>query len=362
LWEANLTGTDLEEANLTDANLTQAKLVEASIGKAIFKRATLVSAKLVKLRDSKDTDLTDANISYADLSEAKLSQANLTNANLSSATLGRAELTDTKLNMADLTDAILTGATLDRTNLTGTRLAYADLMYARYEPRSPPPDPYVAGIKGLEFVIFTRKGEVGLVQLRDLLQKAGLREEERQVTYVIEKGRTEYSLNSDKNSEVIEAVFRRIAFEWPVEYGLQYGRALILLFAIWLLLIPIYWWTIWHTPDCPASFVGVYRTWPKDRLEEGASGEVKIEAAARVERLQGTSLVALGWAAWFSLLSAFHIGFREFSVGTWLSRVHPKQFTLEPTGWVRTVSGLQSLLSLYLLAMWVLTYFGRPFQ
>ena len=66
--------------------------------------------------------------------------------------------------------------------------------------------------------------------------------------------------------------------------------------------------------------------------------------------------MAIAWAAWFSLLSAFQIGFREFSVGNWLTRVHPRQFTLEPTGWVRTVAGVQSLLSVYLLAMWVLTY------
>jgi hypothetical protein len=36
--------------------------------------------------------------------------------------------------------------------------------------------------------------------------------------------------------------------------------------------------------------------------------------------------------------------------------------TLRTTGWVRTVSGIQSLLSVYLLALWVLTYFGRPFE
>ena len=32
------------------------------------------------------------------------------------------------------------------------------------------------------------------------------------------------------------------------------------------------------------------------------------------------------------------------------------------TGWPRSVAGLQSLLSIYLLALWVLTYFGRPFD
>jgi len=32
------------------------------------------------------------------------------------------------------------------------------------------------------------------------------------------------------------------------------------------------------------------------------------------------------------------------------------------TGWVRVVSGVQSLISVYLLARAVLTYFGRPFE
>jgi hypothetical protein len=37
-------------------------------------------------------------------------------------------------------------------------------------------------------------------------------------------------------------------------------------------------------------------------------------------------------------------------------------YILRATGWVRFFAGLQSLLSVYLLALWVLTYFGRPFE
>jgi hypothetical protein len=39
-----------------------------------------------------------------------------------------------------------------------------------------------------------------------------------------------------------------------------------------------------------------------------------------------------------------------------------REYTLRATGWIRTVAGIQSLLSVYLLALWVLTYFGRPFE
>jgi hypothetical protein len=71
---------------------------------------------------------------------------------------------------------------------------------------------------------------------------------------------------------------------------------------------------------------------------------------------------ALRYALYFSLLSAFSIGWKDFNVGSWIARVQGREYALRATGWVRVVSGLQSLLSVYLLAIWALTYFGRPFQ
>ena len=54
-------------------------------------------------------------------------------------------------------------------------------------------------------------------------------------------------------------------------------------------------------------------------------------------------------------ISAFSLGWRELNVGTWITRMQPREYMLRATGWVRTVSGIQSLLSVYLLALWVLT-------
>jgi hypothetical protein len=76
--------------------------------------------------------------------------------------------------------------------------------------------------------------------------------------------------------------------------------------------------------------------------------------------LRGFSLLSLG--LYFSFLSAFSLGWRELNVGTWIARMQPREYVLRATGWVRTVAGIQSLLSVYLLALWVLTYFGRPFE
>jgi len=62
------------------------------------------------------------------------------------------------------------------------------------------------------------------------------------------------------------------------------------------------------------------------------------------------------------LLSAFHIGWRDLNVGSWIARMQPSEYSLKATGWVRVVSGVQSLISIYLLALWALTQFGRPFE
>ena len=43
-------------------------------------------------------------------------------------------------------------------------------------------------------------------------------------------------------------------------------------------------------------------------------------------------------------------------------RLQRDEYALRGSGWVRTISGIQSLLSVYLLAMWALTQFGRLFE
>jgi hypothetical protein len=72
------------------------------------------------------------------------------------------------------------------------------------------------------------------------------------------------------------------------------------------------------------------------------------------------SILALG--LYFSFLSAFSLGWRDLNIGTWVSRLQPREYILRATGWVRFIAGVQSLLSIYLLALAVLTYFSRLFE
>jgi hypothetical protein len=258
------------------------------------------------------------------------------------------------LKKADLRFARLNKADLFTAQLTDAELAGTHLKEAVYAPSSPPPSSYVAEVHGLTTVMFPKGHEAGLVQLREMLQKSGLRELEREATYAVERGRTQYATT-------FEGAFRRVAFDWPVAYGLYPSRALLLIVAFWVLLIPVYWWPIWCRPSHVSGRSGIFRILPKNRVELH-NGEPTLDEQARIERLHDRGFSSIGWSAYFSLLSAFRIGFREFSVGNWIASMQPTIFTLEPRGWVRSISGLQSLLSLYLLAMWLLTYFGRPFQ
>jgi len=73
-------------------------------------------------------------------------------------------------------------------------------------------------------------------------------------------------------------------------------------------------------------------------------------------------LTVVSNAAYFSLISAVNIGFEYFTPGDWIRRLQTREYSLEAVGWVRVVAGAQALLSVYLLAMWVLTQFGQPFE
>jgi uncharacterized protein YjbI with pentapeptide repeats len=417
----NLNKADLSSAKLNGVNLSRAKLNGANLSRAELNGAILIEAKLNVIGDQKaslrgaklnraillDAELNGADLLGAELNRANLSRAELNGAdllgaelngtnlfkaelngaNLSSAKLNGADLSSAKLNGADLFNAELNGAKLDKVILADVRLDYTNLTNATYAPASPPPNSNVAGIQGLKTVTFSEGNETGLVQLRELLQKAGLRDLEREATYAIEHGRTEHlfdSWNTESGSEaefdlfqaikgvlqhfgdVAEGIFRLIAFEATTGYGLYPSMALGWIAIIGAGLILVYFWPIHHEPYPAKSSNGIYRIWSTDRIETSSDEihgyEVEIKSKPKIECLHGGFWFALRYAAYFSLLSAFHFGWRDLNVGTWISRMQFREYALRATGWVRFVSGLQSLLSVYLLAIWALTYFGRPFQ
>jgi hypothetical protein len=227
------------------------------------------------------------------------------------------------LTGADLSEGKLNGAFLDGANLAKTKLAYVDLTDAYYAPASEPPDPYVANIKkGLETLNVAFQDEIGLVQLRKLLHDAGLRDDERKAPYSIQRSITRDQFSSPFWSlGWLGGFFRFAGFDATTAYGLYPWRALLLILGLGAILTCVYIWPIWLTPKDPGTGSGIFQVFPADRIKE-ASPNPNAEEDAKVVRVDTQEpWDALRKAAWFALLSAVNIGFKEFTPGDWIRRL-----------------------------------------
>jgi uncharacterized protein YjbI with pentapeptide repeats len=343
---ATLNGATLDSADLRSANLNGARLDGAYLNGANLEGAHLNGARLY------GAHLNGANLNFAYLNGVNLYGADLSKARLYGAHLNHAVLSGVDLSGADLTQANLRGVDLRGANVSKAKLAAIDLTGAYYA-RFGAPDPDVGDIKGLSTLRFLGREEIaGLVQLQKAFQDAGLRDDEREVTSAIER-------NITRNSLGIEGILRFVGFDVTTGYGLHPTNALGWILLLGAVLTPVYMRVMLH----PTAMSGVVQVFPEDRLDGITAGD-----PADGEKRKKVVIQAKNWrdaflsAAYFSLISAVNIGFEQFTPGDWIRRLQACEYSLEAVGWVRIVAGAQALLSVYLLAMWVLTQFGRPFE
>jgi hypothetical protein len=204
-----------------------------------------------------------------------------------------------------------------------------------------------------------------MVNLRKAAKEAGLRNEERAITSALKK----YQLSSLPH-------YTRLFEDYCLggkltDYGAQPWHSLALLCS---LIIP-FGFLYMLALKSNAKKTGIWLLIPKDAVLEKRNKQTLIKLSTRQPfnpspsgKLGSTKRWVLRYyriariSLYFSLLSAFRIGWRELNVGSWIGRLQKQEYIFKATGWVRTVSGLQSLISVYLLALWALTYFGRPFE
>lgn len=319
-------------ANLNGANLSIYKLEKVNLS-----RASLIRANL------SNVNLSNANLSHAYLAKANLSHSSLRAANLYHADLSEADLTEAYLVAANLTRAYL----LD-TNLENASLHHANLSGVVFEPSILPEPQSIASAKNLSEMEYWKNPQA-LILLKKAFREVGYRQQERAVTYAINNHQPDKELTL---SGIIEDTFKFIFLNLPTAWGMYPGRALkILLILIWVFSIPYI--VVLHR----SGKSGIYRDWNKNHLVSPS----KLTEKNETERLRYSFFKAVFVGFYFSILSAFNIGFREINIGNWITRIQPNDYTFYAVGWVRSVSGIQSLISVYLVAMWVLTYFGRPF-
>lgn len=376
LTEADLSKADLRWANFSNANLSRADLLRADLSKAHLFHAVLISAGLggANLNEAylNNADLSKSILRDADLINAELMEANLSGAYLGGANLKWAFLYGANLSGAVLRQANLNGANLTRADLRNADLRWANLTEAMFEPLpgTLPDLSHLFPAKGLSTLTY-KNSPHGLVELRETFKKAGLRDQEREVTFALNHTRRINAWEGEGVVGKIESLFNLICFEWTCRYGLNPGRALrVIGLGLVVFSIPYMLALRSRTPRA-----GIWLLLLPDRVLDRQIKDRPVKLTfrtplrplpakmwARFLRRCQKVWRALRLAFYFSLLSAFNIGWRELNVGNWISRIQKREYILKGTGWVRMLSGIQALLSVYLLALWALTYFGRPFE
>ena len=159
----------------------------------------------------------------------------------------------------------------------------------------------------------------------------------------------------------------KVFFDWTCQYGMSLGRPLMLGVVLWFLCSLLYFVCI-HTP----SEAGLYRVYGQS-IRDDPSAQRRVERISPVSTTHSSGprwlfqffrreCLLLRTSMFFSLMSAFNIGFRDINFGRWLRLLTRQEFDIKAVGWARVTAGWQSLISVYLIALWVLTYFGRPFD
>jgi len=329
----DLTGVQMDGANITGSgvrgtvdgstrrgvsygiNLTRARLTGAQVRSAIAKETLLRGAILIGV-DFTNTDLSGAVFYNADL------------------------------RWANLTDVIL-----NNSDFSG-----ADLFGVIFEPKigALPNISDIASARNLDRLSYV-KSPNQLVQLRSAFYAAGLDDQARQLTYAIEHTRRTIDSNGNITGRLL-SYLRLVSVEWTTGYGIYPYRPVVIL----LCLVPIFA-TIYFVSLLLQRSHGLWLNRPSgaiNRAELDNWVPVKLVIHRRPSLRMWRYLRA---AFWFSLICAFRIGFREVNVGEWITRLQPREYVLGATGWCRTVAGVQSLISVYLLALSILCLFGRPF-
>lgn len=357
---ANLCRAILRGKNLDGALLKRANLRNAILVKAVLNNANLAGADLdyVHLEDAElnNTNLSGASLKHAILISAKAQNSDFSNAILESAILDNAVLLKTRLENASLIRAKFTEA-----DLRGASLQYSDILESNFE-KARLHDANFVGVELQKNSIFKDLAPEnfpdGLVSVREKFKSAGDRDEERYLTFLIRS-------NETKSASWPEKYFNFIFFEYPSDYGYSPGKPLVLLGCLVLFFAAIYYIAI-VLQSISANATRIYQVWPEGRIDvsklTGGKGELADKSKVNPLAPEYRLLSGIWYAFYFSLISAFHIGWRDLNVGNWLNRLQPQEYIMRPTGWVRVVSGAQSLISVYLLALWVLVYFGRPFE
>jgi hypothetical protein len=365
----DLHGVDLHGKHLESADLTGSKLEGANLEGTQFAQAKLVCAQL-----------TSAKLKSANLFAADLENADLTAVQAEKATFDSSILRRTSLDGANLTDDRIRKANLQGASLIGTALAGADLAgtevsRAIWRPISVPGAGGVASMTGAESLVayppgaresFEHRNYSGLTMLAKSLKDGGQAELERIVLGIREREKTRDERNSDEWFDPIVAQFRTVLLGWLIDYGRSPQQALLIVGAAAVVFAVLYF--VFFVVTLPPSLAKLKAGYVLTVRRKGGpvpgfrADWITLQEDI-VEPVEPPGIIcAIVWAVGLSLWASVRIGVGSINLSDWLVRLQRQDREIVTQGWVRTLVGVQSLLSNVAIALFIIAFFGRPFD
>jgi len=360
---------DLARANLESFNLPGQFLANANL------RGLLAGG-----------DFTGANLSYADLTDSDLEAADFRSADLSYASL----------NGADLTFTWLYGAYLEGTDMGDANINSTGMIGADYEPAVQPPLDGIVHAKGLESLTYS-SNPTALTELHKLLLEHGYSETAAMIAHALQTTKVDQLLGTSVDERMalrtafrisdrlrlrlraIEAgckenvgncalyLLETVGLELTCDYGLSPWRPLAIIAAIWFTFSGIY--LLFLHPRCKSAlYVVVQKKNGKGKVKRRIGIPSGSQGTGRLQRFRwrlSQCLRKLRTTMLFSAANILNLDIdllRSFNPWLLIKRLFPREFELEASGWARTIGGIQTIFSLYLIGLWALLMTHSPFE
>ena len=216
-----------------------------------------------------------------------------------------------------------------------------------YEPAMHPNTNNIAFAKNLDDLTCEASPQY-LVELKDLLKKDGFVKAAKQVNAAIKR----HSADS----------WEKWLFDYTCEYGSNPILPLMWILRIVLICALCNFITFTYKGKGGIAFrsnISIQDAW-NEKWQSTRIGFTKKE----FKGLKSIWVVVkyMLYAIGVSFVFSTRFGFRDFSLANWVKRLFPFEFDIRSRGWIRVVHGIQSLLSIYMFFLFIVSYFTNIFD
>lgn len=338
VFKGKIVGLELSNEKLNGAGFNQA-IIENTVFNNLDLKATEIKGDYFG-----KAILNNCNLNYSRISGKLYNLSNFTETNLRNIVF-----ISTNLQYTDFSFRDISNSKFDNADLTAAKFDKTNLKNVVYETQLHPNPRDIAYARNLENLKYERTSYY-LFELKRLLKEFGFIKAEKKVNCAIKRHDS--------------ALWEFLIFDVFCEYGSNYFRPLLIDLVLWFLFSILYAKKISSsTAAMKGKRNGFYMRKQEHRLQPWDEGDffVNMISFGPKPRLK-MKFKSFCYGMLISLMSATRVGFREVNISNWLRMIFPFELDIKAQGWPRVVTGIQSVISVYLIALSLLSYFGRPFD